>query len=196
MEKKQMEIDFLKSRVNPHFLFNALGGIHSLAVLQSEKTPLLIEELSKLMRYTFYDCQQARVSLSKELAFIESFINFHQLKAKDALRVNFKHDIEDGYTIEPLLFIGTIENAYKHGNVLAGGKIDLSLHLQKGKLKFVCSNSFSQQGKVQKTHQSGFGVKNLEQRLISHYPDKHQLVIEKSDDIYTVKIELEIDEKI
>ncbi|MCB9188494.1 MAG: sensor histidine kinase [Flavobacteriales bacterium] len=198
LEKKQMEIEFLKSRVNPHFLFNSLGCIHSLAMINSEKTPLLIEKLSDLMRYTFYDCQQPLVPIKKEIEFIKSFIDFHQIKAKEQLNVSFDFEIDnETMEIEPLLFISTIENAYKHGNVFNGGFIQISLCLKDELLTLSCENSRTSDTKIpQRNLQSGFGVKNLVQRLETHYPNQHKLQLSKEDNSYLVTIEISIHEKI
>lgn len=198
IEKQQMEIEFLKSRVNPHFLFNSLGSIHSLATTNSEKTPLLIEKLSDLMRYTFYDCQHTTVPIKKEITFIADFINFHQLKAKEKLNVIFNYSLDnEDLHIEPLLFISTVENAFKHGNILSGGHILIDLKLKSGVLSFRCENSYHQNNRRQSNpSQSGFGVKNLEQRLSSYYPNQHQLAINKSNSSYSVNIEIYKYEKI
>lgn len=192
IEKKQMEIEFLKSRVNPHFLFNSLGSIHSLATIRSEKTPLLIEKLSNLMRYTFYDCQQPTVAIKKEVNFIQDFIDFHQIKSKDKLNVTFDHCLDNGgLYIEPLLFISTVENAYKHGNIFSGGYIKISFWSNKGILRFECVNSGASDQRNDPNHtQSGFGVKNLEQRLSTHYPNQHKILINQDNDVYSVKIEI------
>jgi sensor histidine kinase YesM len=182
MEKKQMELDYLKSRINPHFLFNTLGSIHSLAIVKSDQTAPMIEELSALMRYMFYDCQEDKILLVKEISFIENYIQLHQLKSQKPLDISFEHSLQNAhYKIEPLLFISFVENAFKHGNVNYGGTIAIALHQSQHGVTFTCTNTLAEITNVSTAEkQSGFGMKNIQKRLNYLYPEKHRLTITES----------------
>ena len=117
-EKLQTELKFLKSQINPHFLFNALNNIYSLSVFQSEKTPDSIARLSDILRYVIYDCDKDRVSLQKELDYIRDYIALFQLKKEKGLNIQLDlPEQANGYSVPPMLFIPFIENALKHSHI-------------------------------------------------------------------------------
>jgi sensor histidine kinase YesM len=179
MEKKQLELDFLKSRVNPHFLFNTLSNIHGLAQFKSDKTAPMIEELSDLMRYMFYDCQEDQIAIEKEIEFIKNYIKLNQLKSSKDLNIKFEYKIETrNFRIEPLMFVSFIENAFKHGDIFQNGFITISLKQKKSRIEFCCKNSYIEPSKqLSKPDQSGFGLSNIIKRLESLYPNAHTLDI-------------------
>lgn len=193
MEKKQLELDFLKSRVNPHFLFNMLSNIHGLAQFKSDKTAPMIEGLSHLMRYMFYDCQQDKIALTKEISFISSYIKLNQLKSDKDLAITFDYKTqEQSFRIDPLIFVSFIENAFKHGNVFQGGFVHIKLYQDKDKVDFYCQNSFVELTSIPSiSEQSGFGLKNIKKRLFTLYPDTHKLMINKNIN-FTVQLSLTI----
>lgn len=188
IEKKQMELDFMKSRVNPHFLFNTLGSIHSLALTKSDKTPEMIEDLSDLMRYMFYDCQEDKISLIKEIDFINNYIKINQLKAQTDLNIKTKFIIEnENIKIEPLIFVSFIENIFKHGDIFQSGYLEIEIIQSKSQLLFKSENSFVLDQKKINNPQSGFGLKNIKNRLNYLYGNAYHLKVETQNPF---KIEL------
>ncbi len=188
-DKLRLEIDFQQSRVNPHFLFNTLGNIHALAIQKSDRTGDAIMDLSDLMRYMLYEGRAEKVRLSKELEFIEHFINLQKLRLSDSVRINFRSNIEEDVLIEPLMFISFVENAFKHGN-LDDGTIKIELNGNAKVIIFKCENQKTAQILVEE--QSGFGIENIKKRLDLLYPNQHNLKITDHAKIFSVQLTLEL----
>ncbi|RZL38548.1 MAG: histidine kinase [Pedobacter sp.] len=190
-EKKDMELQFLKSQLNPHFLFNSLNNIYSLAYQKSEKTADAILKLSEIMRYMIYESNDSWVALSKEVEYVQSYIELHKLRFKDGAAVEITLNGEiDGQKIVPLILISFVENAFKHGvandpedpikiNIIANQKI----------LHFSVSNKKS---KNNKDAMGGVGLNNVERRLQLLYPDRYKLNIVNSATHYTTELMLDL----
>ena len=104
---------YLRSQLNPHFLFNTLNSIYSLSIQKSDKAPEVIVKLADLMRYMIYDCNDDKVPLNKEIEFIENYIAIEKIRHKADVRFSVEGETE-GIMIEPFLFISFIENGFKH----------------------------------------------------------------------------------
>ena len=118
LEKSQLETEllFLKSQISPHFFFNTLNNIYSLSVEKSNKTPKIVLKLSELMRYMIYETNDSIVPISKELAYLESYIDLQKIRFGDDIQIDFKHELgPKSSQIEPMLLIPFVENAFKHG---------------------------------------------------------------------------------
>jgi two-component system LytT family sensor kinase len=190
-EKKDMELQFLKSQLNPHFLFNSLNNIYSLAYQKSEKTADAILKLSEIMRYMIYESNDSWVNLSKEVEYVTSFVELQKLRFKDGASVVITINGEiDGQQIVPLILISFVENAFKHGvandpedpikiNIIANQKI----------LHFSVSNKKS---KTNKDAMGGVGLNNVERRLQLLYPDRYKLNIVNSATHYTTELMLDL----
>ncbi|TDO21499.1 sensor histidine kinase [Pedobacter duraquae] len=190
-EKKDMELQFLKSQLNPHFLFNSLNNIYSLAYQKSDKTADAILKLSEIMRYMIYESNDSWVELSKEIEYVKSFIELQKLRFKDGAAVEFTLNGEiDGQHIVPLILISFVENAFKHGvandpndpikiNVIANQKI----------LHFSITNKKNTHNKDE---MGGVGLNNVERRLQLLYPDRYKLNIVNSATHYTSELMLDI----
>ncbi|ATP58559.1 hypothetical protein CPT03_19865 [Pedobacter ginsengisoli] len=190
-EKKEMELQFLKSQLNPHFLFNSLNNIYSLAYQKSDKTADAILKLSEIMRYMIYESNDSWVSLSKEIEYVQSFIELQKLRFKDGAAVEFTMNGEiDNQQIVPLILISFVENAFKHGvandpknpikiNIIANQKI----------LHFSITNK---KNKYNKDEMGGVGLNNVERRLQLLYPDRYKLNIVNSATHYTSELMLDI----
>ena len=115
-EKLSSELAFLKSQVNPHFLFNILNNICSLARKKSDETENAIIKLSQIMRYMLQDSKDEKVSLDKEVEYLQSYIELQRLRLPEAVKIDFSTEGRTGLcSIEPLLLIPFVENAFKHG---------------------------------------------------------------------------------
>ena len=190
-EKKDMELQFLKSQLNPHFLFNSLNNIYSLAYQKSEKTADAILKLSEIMRYMIYESNDSWVDLSREVDYVNSFVELQKLRFKDGASVIITINGEvDGQKIVPLILISFVENAFKHGvandpadpikiNIIANQKI----------LHFSVSNKKS---KTNKDAMGGVGLNNVERRLQLLYPERYKLNIVNSATHYTTELMLDL----
>lgn len=189
-EKKEAELDFLKSQYHPHFLFNALNTIYFQIDEKNEQAKKSIEHLSGLLRYQLYDVNQ-EVPFQKEIVYLRSYIAFQQLRKTDKLAVNVTIDIAlEKQPIQPLLFQPLLENAFKY--VSGSYEIDLVLKIVENKIHFVLKNSVSDTLVSSGIKESGIGLSNLKRRLELLYPEQHQLVTKREDAFFEVTLILEI----
>ena len=191
-QKLQAELSFLKMQVNPHFLFNALNNIYSLAVMEkSKKTGDSIMKLSELMRYVLYEKEDAenRVSLDKEIRHINSYIDLEKLRHPGDVYINFSIEGDTaGKRIVPLLLFPLIENACKHG-VLANAQkpVDINLKVTDHQLNFSIENSVNS---YQKDETGGIGIPNVQKRLDLLYGKDYTLDVISKDDKFIVNLQL------
>ncbi len=187
IQNRQSELSFLRSQINPHFLFNSLNNIYSLAYKHSDKVLPAISGLSDLLRYMLYDTTE-KVPLQKELDYVQKYIALQKLRFDQPVQVNL-HVAGDInlVLIPPLLLIPFIENAFKHGDVSAGDGPVINIYTGGNKLHVHCHNKKGQQ---QKDSGGGIGLENVKRRLSLLYPDKHLLLIEDKKDAFTVNLEL------
>ena len=188
-QQLEAEFKFLKAQVNPHFLFNTLNNIYSLALLKSDQTPEMILKLSEMMRYMLYDCKAESVELEKEVLYLKNFITLHQLKMEEEQTIRFEViGNTSGVSVPPLLFIPFFENAIKHGNLeeLGKGWLHSKLIVSEGVVRFFIENTYSMEARKDKT--GGIGLENIRQQLRLLFPDKHELKIGKEDDLFRVEL--------
>ncbi|MEM6967659.1 MAG: histidine kinase [Bacteroidota bacterium] len=192
---KESELQFLKSQINPHFLFNNLNNLYSYAIEQSPKTPEIILELSSLLRYMLYECKEDYVPLTKEVAQLENFINLSEMQIEERGTVNFStQNIQSSYRIAPLILIVFIENAFKHSTASQSENISIAINLaltDTGQLDFVCKNSFLPQSNTDSLSH-GIGLENVRKRLELMYPSAHRLIIRNNNNIYKVRLRLDL----
>jgi hypothetical protein len=192
---KESELQFLKSQINPHFLFNNLNNLYSYAIAKSDKTPEIILELSGVLRYMLYECKEKYVPLDKEVSQLKNFINLNEMQIEDRGRVSFNSEnIRPGYRIAPLILIVFIENAFKYSTSTQADNISISVDLkltEHGILKFQCTNTFQPQS-VSEDISQGIGLENVMKRLELLYPNAHQLQIQKRDNIFEVSLEMDL----
>lgn len=192
---KESELQFLKSQINPHFLFNNLNNLYAHAIENSPKTPDIILELSAVLRYMLYDCKAEYVPLSKEMEHIGNFMKISELQIEERGSVRLTvEDIEERYQIAPLLLIVFIENAFKHSTASQTDNISIEVDirvLKGGVLKFSCVNSYHPQSNIDSLS-SGIGLENVKKRLDLLYPQAHELVINKTADRFEVILTLQL----
>lgn len=184
---KQTELSFLRSQVNPHFLFNSLNNIYSLVYHQSDQSLTAIAKLSDLLRYMLYDSNEL-VPLQKELDYIHKYMELQQMRFDYALPATLELTGNPGKaSIPPLLLIPFVENAFKHGDVRNGSTIRMHLHVDDQVMRFGISNQI---GIQQKDAGGGIGLENVRRRLELLYPDHHKLEIRQTKDIFEVELEI------
>lgn len=190
-EKLTAELAFLKSQINPHFLFNTLNNIYSLAYQQSEKTPAAILKLSEIMRYMLYESNEDMVELSKEISYLENYIELQKLRFKNQLYVNLIIEGTAGtQKIMPLVLISFVENAFKHGVATEEQHpIDIYIGIEPDKIRFKVSNKITQNNKDEG---GGIGLLNVKRRLDLFYNDHYSLNIDQQTDFYTAELELDL----
>jgi hypothetical protein len=192
---QESELQFLKSQINPHFLFNNLNNLYSYAIENSPKTPTIILELSSVLRYMLYECKEKYVPLSKELEQLENFTQLYELQIEERGEVNFvTHPIPGGYQIAPLILIVFIENAFKHSQASQSDNIAIDIEIKvsaEGQLDFYCANSFQPTSNTDKLAQ-GIGLENVRKRLELIYPNAHRLDIRETDNRYEVHLTIQL----
>ncbi|MFN0255937.1 sensor histidine kinase [Pedobacter ureilyticus] len=190
-EKKDMELQFLKSQLNPHFLFNSLNNIYSLAYQKSDKTADAILKLSEIMRYMIYESNDSWVSLDKEVEYVESYVELQKLRFKDGAAVEISiNGVIDGQKIVPLILISFVENAFKHGVANdAEDPIKINIIANQKILHFSVSNK---KNTTNKDAIGGVGLNNVERRLQLLYPDRYKLNIVNSATHYTTELMLDL----
>ena len=187
LQNRQSELSFLRSQINPHFLFNNLNNIYSLVYYKSDQALNAIAGLSELLRYMLYDTDTA-VSLAKELAYIEKYIALQQLKQEHPEKIRFEVGGQtEAIFVRPLLFIPFVENAFKHGDANAKDWLQLEISTTSTQLIFSCVNKKEHKNK---DREGGIGIENIRRRLELLYPNNHQLDIREDEDLFTVKLRL------
>jgi two-component system, LytTR family, sensor kinase len=189
-ESTRHQLEALKLQVNPHFLFNTLSSIYSLARKKSDMTLGVILQLSDIMRYMIYETNTEQVELIKELELINNILEIHQVRFGEALLIEKKivGDINE-IKVAPLLFIPFIENAMKYCSPSPDGNysIEMNFIIEKDRLKFQISNSYSA-SREEIIEKGGIGLENAQKRLSLLYPERHWLTI--LDDKSLFKVEL------
>lgn len=187
-EKLTTELKFLKSQVNPHFLFNALNNIYSLSVSKSGETPESIMQLSEILRYMVYDSRESKVSLRDEINYIQSYVNLTKLKDSKGMNVSVYIEPSD-VLIAPLLFVPFIENAFKHSKIESVNESFISLRLttKENIINFSIKNSLPKTN-FTKDKVGGIGIENTKKRLNLLYYEKHSLSINKTEDTFEVNL--------
>lgn len=192
---KESELQFLKSQINPHFLFNNMNNLYAHAVEQSPKTPEIILELSAVLRYMLYECKAKFVPLSKEIQHLENYINLNRLQIEGRGHVCFSTQVAaTNYQIAPLILLVFIENAFKHSasSQTENIKIEIQVNLtNKGILQFTCNNTYLEQTNTESLN-SGIGLLNVKKRLNLIYPNLHKLNIVKRNNWHKVNLQINL----
>ncbi len=205
-QKKQSELErlntmvaesrmqFLKSQINPHFLFNNLNNLYAYALENSPKTPKIILELSALLRYMLYDCQADYVALSKEIKCLNDFINLQELQIENRGDIEFNISGKaENQLVAPLILIVFIENCFKHStaSLSDGIQIKVDLSIDKQQLHLRCGNTFSSNGNT-KNLAKGIGLENVQARLNLLYPNAHTLAVSNTENWYEVNLIMDL----
>jgi LytS/YehU family sensor histidine kinase len=190
-ENLKTELSFLRSQISPHFIFNVLNNIVALVRLKSEELEPTVLKLSSLMQYMLYEADEEKVLLTSEVEYLQNYIDLQKQRFGPELSLQVTFDIkEDWHTVEPMLLIPFVENAFKHGNcMLQSSEIIIQLHVVNNHLHFIVKNRFEERDTT-KDKTSGIGLANVKRRLELLYPNKHTLTIEKANGWFTVSLHL------
>jgi len=192
----QSELKFLKSQINPHFLFNTLNSLYALTLKKSDLAPEIVLKLSEMMRYMLYECNEKTVSLKKEINYMQNYIELEKLRHGDKLIVNLtiEGNIEE-QKIAPLVLIPFIENSFKHGlnSALTQGFVDLNFKIDEDDFSMTLENSKTpSMPKTSLARSGGIGLINVSRRMAILYPDRHHLNITDSPKKYKVEIKINL----
>jgi len=190
-ENLKSELALLRSQVSPHFMFNVLNNLVSLARKKSDQLEPIIIQLSHLMRYMLYDSGEKRVSLKDEVDYLQSYIDLQKLRFGNDVEVKFDKNISSSETpIEPMLLIPFVENAFKHGiGMIQAPQIIITLSAANNVVHFVVKNKFTETIET-KDASSGIGIQNVRRRLDLLYKDTHELTIFGADSWFIVELKL------
>jgi LytS/YehU family sensor histidine kinase len=191
-DKLQAELSNLKAQIHPHFLFNTLNSIYALAIRKDDKAAETIVKLSEFMRYLLKDSNQNSVSLEKEIAYIENYIDLQKSRLRNSVKLDYQTIGNfNGKQIAPLLLFTYIENAFKHGvNPDEDSVINIVIEIQENHLKLEVKNNIVTENNRESSLE--IGLQNTQERLLMLYPDTHKLLISNANGIYTVKLTIDL----
>lgn len=200
LEKAQLETEllFLRTQISPHFFFNTLNNIYSLAIEKSDKTPKIILKLSELMRYLLYETKPKRQLLTKEIMCIQDYLDLEKIRYGDNLevKINITGDISDK-KIAPIILLSFVENSIKHGANKNIGKIkiDIDFKIKENFLYFRIANPNPTPSKYQKLIKTpgGIGLENVKKRLALGYKkNQYNLEIDQTDKLFIVNFKIKV----
>jgi sensor histidine kinase YesM len=194
-ENGKAELQFLKTQVHPHFLFNTLNNIYAFTITKSSIAADLVDRLFGILHYMIHEGQNTLVPLKREIKLIQDYISLEKVRYGD--RLNMAINIQgnpEGKFIAPLLMIPFVENSFKHGSskMLTHPTIQLSIVIEETELTFMLKNNKpnSRTEESQTKFRGGIGLKNTAKRLHLLYPDRHDLKIESTDDTFYVHMHI------
>ena len=191
-ERLMAELNFLKAQINPHFLFNTLNNLYYLVYTKSDNATVIIDKLSKMMRYMIYDSNHPKVLLSKEIEYMQNYIDLERLRLNNEIPIRFHIEGDaDGAMIAPLVFITFLENAFKHGvsSNKPGAWVDVQIRLN-GKECFYTVENSKLASSPNANGKSGIGLQNVQRRLELSYPGQFDLHTEDAADRYKVELKI------
>lgn len=190
-EKITTELAFLKSQINPHFLFNTMNNLYGLSLSEPEKTPDVILKVSAMMRYMLYESNEELVLLTTEVEYLNSYIELERIRYEGQTFVNFtiEGDINDKL-IPPILLISFVENVFKHGDIQnLHNAVEISLKVEDRRIIFRQKNKTAIR---EKNRMGGLGLRNVERRLSLLYPGKHSVTVNNTNGIYESELILDL----
>lgn len=192
-EKLNTELSYLKAQINPHFLFNVLNSIYSLAVVKSDETPTAVIKLSGMMRYVLNDAGHHMVPLSREVDYIQDYIELQRIRFGPSLPLTFTvNGSPAGQLIAPLILISFVENAFKYGiNASENAAIKIDINIEAQSLQFHVFNKKVTFNDIPAAS-SGLGIENTRKRLELLYPGRHTLDIADSAGHFSVSLSLQL----
>lgn len=196
--RSNAKLDFLRSQINPHFLFNALNTIYGTALQEkAERTSEGIEKLGDMMRFMLQENMQDRISLTREVDYMNNYISLQRLRTDPSPEVTIQAEIEEqinGLEISPMLLIPFVENAFKHGiSLREPSHIKITLQTRENILYFDVHNSIHLKADHDpEKNKSGIGLDNIKQRLHLIYPGKHELIIRETGKEYFVHLTIHL----
>ncbi len=201
-ETLETELKFLKAQFNPHFLFNTINSIFFLIHKNQDKASDSLAKFSEILRYQLYECNEAKIPLQKEIAYLENYIELEMLRQESDLKITFDNKIqsENGEgkiaEIAPFVLMPFVENAFKHASKDAEGNYFIRIGLGKAqnKLHFEIENSVNSQlaKSAEAVKYGGIGLENVRRRLDLVYPNRYELEIVEKENVFVCKLKLKL----
>jgi two-component system, LytTR family, sensor kinase len=195
-EKAEAELGFLKSQINPHFLFNSLNSVYFLIDKNNTDAREALHKFSDMLRYQLYEIKGQKIPIEKEISYIHDYIHLQRLRREDNCDVKLHIDESvSKLLIEPLLLVPFVENSFKHLSHYSNGKMNeiiIDLIKQNSGIAFKISNTTEADGGGEIKQEGGIGLSNVKRRLELLYPQRHKLDILQRDGWFDVKLKLEL----
>lgn len=193
----EMELAMIKSQINPHFLFNTLNNIDALIQKDQEAASAYLNKLSDILRFILYETKSEKIPLTQEILFIEKYIELQRIRSSNPDAIRLIVDGEIGkFTIEPLLFIPIIENAFTHTQFRnTENSVYIHFIVKDNDIEFICKNYFNRSDPKTKEY-GGLGMELIRKRLILLYPSKHILEINMEGTMFVVKLKVFVNEDV
>lgn len=191
----ETELKFLKSQINPHFLFNSLNSIYALTLSKNDKAPEVILKLSEILRYILYEGGEKTVELKKEVEYIKNYLELEKIRFGNRLKVIIDLDGDfSGKEISPMILLPFVENSFKHGvnSTIGEAFVNIKISIEKNTLYFEIENNKQTTHTSEPKPNSGIGINNVKKRLSLIYPEKYDIHIEDKGEIYNVKLILHL----
>ncbi len=192
-EKAETELNFLKSQMNPHFLFNSLNAVYFLIDKNNTAARQALHTFSDMLRYQLYEVKGEKITIEKEIGYLQDYIGLQQLRNENFdIRMQIEPSVK-GFLIEPLLLLPFVENSFKHLSHFSNGKkneVMIALSKQNGEMEFSIRNTT--EPKPLATQQGGIGLTNVKRRLELLYPKKHQLQVNEANGWFAVNLKLKL----
>lgn len=192
-EKAEAELSFLKSQINPHFLFNSINAVYFLIDKENKEAREALHKFSDMLRYQLYEAGGDKIPIEKEIDFLNDYVALQKLRKDDQYKVDFSADTEvKGFSIEPLLLVSFVENAFKHisHRSTETNYVKVKLSKTNGTLDFQVENSKEDAIPMEKN--GGIGLQNVKRRLELLYPGKYDLNIQNGAEVYSVHLKLHV----
>ena len=192
-QKKIMELNSLKNQINPHFLFNTLNNLYTLALKKSDRAPEVIMKLSKMLDYMLYKCEADFVPISGEVNLLKNYIALEKVRYSKRVNVHLKTIIEEDVNIAPLLLLTFVENAFKHGvsQEINVANIDIAIQASETLIEFEIKNSKPPTAKSpNQSKRTAIGLNNIKKQLAILYPNNATLITNETKDNYLVQLKL------
>lgn len=194
-EKTVAELKALKSQINPHFLFNSLNSIYSLARKNSSQVPEKVIQLSDLMRHIIYDSDVEYILLPKEIEMIRNYIELQNLRTPENEKIELEVVGEvKGKKVAPLIFLPFVENSFKHG-LKSGAEnpfVKIKIEVFENNLVFEIENSKGKASEINDSKYKGIGIENVKKRLGLIYPNQHSLNISDTENTFKVILQIKL----
>jgi sensor histidine kinase YesM len=196
-EKTEAELKALKGQINPHFLFNSLNVLYSLAIKKAGESAEVIIQLSDILRYVIYDSNKDFVNLTDEIKLIQNYLGIQKYRIDKESKIDFNVDVkDDDLKIAPMLFLPLVENSFKHGikGDIIKTYVEIELTADRHEIHFEIKNNKGLSEDLITDKQGGVGLSNIRNRLNLIYPENHIFDITENDNFFQVKLIIHIKE--
>lgn len=193
-EKAEAELNFLKSQINPHFLFNSLNAVFFLIHKENTMARAALHKFSEMLRYQLYECNGEKIPIEKEIRYLEDYVALQRLRVSENTDIQFRCEgALQNFSIEPLLLIPFVENSFKHLSHFhqdRENKVHITLSRQNGSMQFSVYNTTEPHSN--NTNAGGIGLANVQKRLELLYPGKHLFAVTQQEDWFRVDLSLSL----